>query len=144
VPTVFTLLGIDYDDQAGSDFYDPLPLASTDSTAAPSTPVFTLTGINSLDRAAAVGERYKVVADSSGIIELYDLLVDPTEQTDLWPDLGADGTRLELREQAHRMFAELQLWLEVCRLEAVGNREQAVQAVDRETARRLEALGYVD
>ncbi|MFH1845661.1 MAG: sulfatase [bacterium] len=148
VPTVFALLGIDYDDQASIDFYDPLPLATgyaeTDSTAVLPPLVFTLTGINSLDLAAAVGERYKIVADSSGITDLYDLDVDPIELTNLWPDLGADGTRLELRELAHHMYGELQTWLESCRLEAVGNREQSVQAVDRETARRLEALGYVD
>jgi hypothetical protein len=78
------------------------------------------------------------------VIDLYDLIADATEQNNLWPDLGADGTGEAARRRAHRLRDDLQEWLELSRENSVGLAVQRPAAVDRETRRRLEALGYVD
>lgn len=143
-PTALFLLDLPYVEQTEPAFHAPL-LADQQPVVRPAPAyVFTLTGMRDIDLAATVGERYKVVVHAEEIVALYDLDRDPTEQNNLWPDLGADGTGQELRERAWRMRDALLDWLARGAQQAVGLRSQSPAAVDRETARRLEALGYVD
>ena len=52
---------------------------------------------------AIVDERYKLIKTiEDGLMELYDVPADPTEQTDLWPVHPAVGRRLERELETYR------------------------------------------
>jgi arylsulfatase A-like enzyme len=149
VSTAFAVLGVPYADQTGVGFYPPLLAAADDASelapaGGPSRPVFSITGVREMDLAAALDEQIKVVVQEGEILDLYDLTADSTEQNDLWADLGSDGTGERLRRRAGQLRDLLQDWLDLSREHSVGLSVQQPAAVDRETRRRLQALGYVD
>ncbi len=149
VSTAFAVLGVPYTDQTGMGFYPPLLTAAGDAVelapaADPPRPVFSMTGVREMDLTAAQDEHIKVVVREDAIRELYDLTADSGEQNDLWADLGSDGTGEQLRRHAGQLRDMLQDWLDLSREHSVGLSVQRPAAVDRETRRRLQALGYVN
>jgi arylsulfatase A-like enzyme len=141
VPTALYLLDIPYLDQTGTGFFRSLLQKNGPAPQPEPACVHSLSGITEADAAALTCERYKLILRRGGSMEFYDLLNDPQEQDDLWPGIEAfPGS--ELSQLVDRMQADLRTWLQASAEAAVGLQDQGNAAIDRETARRLRALGY--
>ncbi len=87
---------------------------------------------------AAIDRHHKLVTVNGRIEMLFDLDGDPAEELNLWP---TEDSRL--LEEARRLAADLNEWIEATRSHAVATPE-VDRTADRETRRRLRALGYVN
>jgi hypothetical protein len=136
--TACALLGVPYEEQTGIGLYKPL-LCGPGGGAASDSVVCSLAGLQGGGTvAAATGPRYKLIVWPDRPSLLYDLLADPDEFTDLWPP--ADPAVIAT---ADRLNTDLRAWLAACRDHPVGQPLDAGN-IDRETRRRLRALGYVN
>jgi arylsulfatase A-like enzyme len=141
VATSLALLGFPYADQTTVGFYSPL-LGQDGSVQLQGSPfVFTLGLVNQVE-GAVTGERYKVIVREARITDLYDLGLDPQEQRNLWPEVQAAGEQDPAFSVAQEMLEGFLDWMELTREVSVGLRDQTWAKVDRETAKRLRALGY--
>jgi arylsulfatase A-like enzyme len=137
--TACALLGVPYEEQTGAAVYHALLGAPTGGRVASDSIVCSLAGLAGGGTvAAATGPRYKLIVWPDRPSLLYDLRADAEEFTDLWPPQDP-----ALIATADSLNADLRAWLASCRDHRVGRPLEGGN-IDRETRRRLRALGYVN
>jgi arylsulfatase A-like enzyme len=106
------------------------PSAADRSVVAESFPTGAQARFHRMERALYAGD-HKLIVNTEGKQELYDLSADPDESVNLFAESAVTDS----------MQARLEAWLEVT---AERNDSTAVAELDDEMRARLQALGYLD
>jgi arylsulfatase A-like enzyme len=142
-PTALALLDVPYEEQGTRGFHQSLLTPNSWQVAEPSY-VFATGGLGKEKASCVLYDRFKLVALRGRTVGFYDLADDPGEMRDLSAALAAADTNSALARDARHLEEALQIWQDKCARGLVTGGVRSLTDLDRETIKRLRALGYVN